>query len=70
MHLTTSSTSTISTGGSTTFTQAPVLCSPLTIKANTISITTYITISFGSMPAVPNITAKLSYNGTTIYYTN
>ncbi len=49
------------------FTQSPVLCSPLTIKAsNTITITNYVSIISGSMPANPAITATLKYGSTTI----
>ncbi len=52
---------------STTFTQSPALCSPLTIKANQpINVTNYVTISSGSMPANPNITALLKYGATEI----
>lgn len=49
-----------------TFTQSPVLCSPLTVKAGqTISASAYLTILSGSMPANPNITANLKYGSTT-----
>ena len=51
----------------TTFTQNPVLCSPLTIKSGqTITVTNYITVLNGSMPASPNITAVLKYGTTNI----
>ncbi len=50
-----------------TFTQAPALCSPLTIKAgNTISFNAYLAIISGTMPANPNITAVIKNGGTTI----
>ena len=42
------------------FTEAPVLCSPLTIKASqTISVSAYVSVISGSMPATPSITAIL-----------
>ena len=65
---TTVQTTTLSSGGTNnvTFTQNPVLCSSLTIKAQTITVTTYVTIASGSMPASPNITAALSYDGINI----
>ncbi len=54
-------------GTNTTFTQSPALCSPLTIKAGQpITITNYITIVSGSMPANPNITATLKYGSNII----
>jgi hypothetical protein len=49
-----------------TFTQAPALCSPLTIKAGTITVSTYTSMVYGTMPASPNITATLRYGSTTI----
>ena len=51
----------------TSFVQAPALCSSLTIKSgNTITVTNYLSSITGSMPANPNITAVLKYNATTI----
>ncbi|MBK9256229.1 MAG: Ig-like domain-containing protein [Saprospiraceae bacterium] len=56
-----------STGNFTTFTQNPVLCSPLTIKANQlITIKTHVSVVSGSMPANPAVTAQLKYGSTTI----
>ncbi len=49
-----------------TFTQSPALCSSLTIKAGAISVTNFVTIGSGTMPANPNITAVLKYGATTI----
>ena len=50
-----------------TFTQNPVLCSPLTIKlGQAISVTNYVSIVSGSMPTTPDITAELKYNTTDI----
>ncbi len=65
---TTSSTALLSTSGTTftTFTMAPALCDFLTIKAGTITVRTYITVSSGTMPANPNVTAVLQYGSTTI----
>ena len=65
---TTANTALLSSTGTTftTFTMAPVLCSDLTIKAGTISVTNYITISSGTMPANPAITAQLRYGATNI----
>ena len=54
------------TGKTTSFTQTPILCSPLTIKAGTITISNYISLVYGSMPANPAITATLKYGATTI----
>ncbi len=58
----------LSTAGttSTTFTMNPALCSDLIIKAGSISVNTYITISSGSMPINPAITAQLMYGATNI----
>ena len=51
----------------TTFTQSPMLCSPLTIKAGqTITVTNYVSIVSGTMPASPSITALLKYGATNI----
>ena len=55
---------------SVTFTQNPALCSDLVIKAQTISVVTYLNITNGSMPANPSITATLSYAGNTIITLN
>lgn len=52
---------------STTFTQSPALCSNLTIKAGqTITVRPYVTITSGSMPTNPSITATLRYGSTNI----
>ena len=67
--LTTATTTAITSGGSATFTQGTVLCSPLTIKiGRNITVTNYITVTSGTMPANPNITAVLRY-GTTNFIT-
>ncbi len=50
----------------TIFTLNPALCNDLVIKAQTISAAIYVNITSGTMPVSPNITANLSYNGTTI----
>lgn len=65
---TTASTTLLSTAGTTntTFTMSPALCDALTIKAGVISIKNYITVSSGTMPATPAITALLQYGSTTI----
>ncbi|HMO61776.1 MAG TPA: Ig-like domain-containing protein [Ferruginibacter sp.] len=49
-----------------TFTQAPALCSPLTIKAGNITVVNHISMVYGTLPATPNITATLQYGATTI----
>ncbi len=49
-----------------TFTQTPALCADLVIKAQTISVLTYVSITSGTMPANPNITAQLKYGTTNI----
>ncbi|MEO6490231.1 MAG: hypothetical protein ABIO04_09850, partial [Ferruginibacter sp.] len=49
-----------------TFTLNPVLCSDLTIKAQTIAVALYLSITSGSMPANPSITAQLKYGSTNI----
>ena len=55
------------TDPSVTFTQSPALCGDLTIKAGeTITVTNYVSIVTGSMPASPAITATLSYGATNI----
>ena len=48
------------------FTLTPALCSNLTIKSQTIAAAIYLSITSGTMPVNPNITATLSYNSTTI----
>ena len=51
----------------TTFTQGTTLCSALTIKSGqTITVTNYVTVVSGTMPASPSITALLKYGATTI----
>jgi len=54
----------------TSFTQTPALCSDLIIKAQTISVSIYVGISSGSMPANPAITALLKYGTTNIISLN
>ncbi len=50
-----------------TFTQTPLLCSPLTIKsANTITVRTYVSSVYGTIPVNPSVTATLRYGTTTI----
>jgi len=49
-----------------TFTQLPALCANLVIKAQTISVLTYVSITSGTMPANPNITAQIKYGATNI----
>ena len=50
-----------------TFTESAALCSALAIKSGqTITVTNYISVSSGTMPANPNITALLKYGSTTI----
>jgi hypothetical protein len=49
-----------------TFTMSPALCDSLVIKAGTITAKTFITVSSGTMPANPTITAVLRYGATTI----
>ena len=52
---------------STTFTQSPVLCSPLTIKAQqTISVSAFVSVISGAMPVNPSITSTLKYGATNI----
>ncbi|MFT3678984.1 MAG: hypothetical protein QM791_01850 [Ferruginibacter sp.] len=55
-----------SVGTTTTFTQSAALCSNLTIKAGTITVTAYANISYGTMPANPAITATIRYGTTNI----
>ncbi len=66
--VTTASSTLLSTGGtaSTTFTMNPALCDSLHIKAGVITVRNYVTVSSGTMPANPNITAVLKYGTTTI----
>lgn len=65
---TTASTTILSTAGTTntSFTMNPVLCDSLTIKTGNIRVVTYVTISSGTMPANPNITAALMYGANNI----
>lgn len=65
---TTASTTLLSTAGTTntTFTMSPALCDSLVIKAGTITVRTYVTISSGTMPANPAVTALLRYGSTNI----
>ncbi len=51
---------------STTFTQNPGLAAPLTIKAQTISVSVYLSVSTGTMPSSPSMTAVLKYGTTNI----
>jgi uncharacterized protein YjdB len=52
---------------SVTFTQNPSLCSALTIKAgNAISLSVYVNVISGTMPANPNITAVIRNGATNI----
>lgn len=46
------------------FTQAPVLCSPLIIKAQAIQMLVHINVTGGTMPVNPAITAALQWAGT------
>lgn len=66
--ITTSSTPLLSTVGltNTSFTMAPALCDSLRIKAGTITVRAYITISSGTMPATANVNAVLTYAGNPI----
>jgi hypothetical protein len=50
----------------TTFTQSPSFCSSFIIKSGTISVSNYISVVYGSMPANPAITATLRYGATNI----
>jgi hypothetical protein len=58
----------LNTTGTTnvTFTMAPALCDSLVIKSGAITARAYITISSGTMPVNPNITAVIRYGATTI----
>lgn len=54
------------TGTTANFTQAIPVCSPLTIKAcEPITISNYISVTSGTMPVSPDITATLTYGATT-----
>lgn len=50
----------------TSFTQSPAMCSNFTIKAGAVTIKNFININYGTMPANPNITARLKYGSTNI----
>ena len=50
----------------TTFTLSPLLCSNLTIKAQTIAVSLYLSITSGTMPINPNITAQIKSGTTSI----
>ena len=67
-YTTTVQTTTLSSSGtnSTTFSLNPALCSDLIIKAQTIEVQVYVTITSGTMPINPNMTALLKYGTTTI----
>ncbi|MBC7946688.1 MAG: T9SS type A sorting domain-containing protein [Chitinophagaceae bacterium] len=69
---TTANTAILSTVGTatTSFTMNPALCDSLVIKAGTITVRTYITVSTGIMPINPTITAYLHYGGTAIITLN
>ena len=54
------------TVNNTTFSLSPTLCSPITIKAGTISVSNYITVTSGTMPTNPSITAELKYGANNI----
>ena len=60
----------VSGGGGTTtatFTQNPTMCSGFTIKSGqTLTVTNYVNIISGTMPAAPSISAVLKYGATTI----
>ena len=52
---------------STTFTQGTTMCSDLNIKGSkTITVTNYVSVTSGTMPANPSITATLQYGGNNI----
>lgn len=53
-------------GSSLTFTQNPPMCSPLVIKSNALIVTTYVSITSGTMPAAPSIDAVLRYGASNI----
>jgi hypothetical protein len=50
----------------TIFTQVNSLCSSLVMKAGNITVSNYISVISGTMPANPNISAVLKYGATTI----
>jgi hypothetical protein len=53
--------------GSAAFTQTPAFCSDFTILSDTLDVSTYLTVTSGTMPANPtNITATLKYGSTPI----
>jgi len=58
----------LSSGGTnnTTFSLSPVLCNDLTIKAQTIAVVLHLSITNGTMPVNPNITALIKYGSTNI----
>ena len=49
-----------------TFTQSPVFCSDLVIKAGAVVVSNYISLVSGTMPASPDVTATIKYGSTTI----
>ena len=55
----------------TTFTQAPALCSPLTLQAGgqPIAIRAYLSVASGAMPTNPSLVATLRY-GTNVFATS
>lgn len=55
----------------TSFTQAPALCSPLTIEAGgqPVAIRAYLSVASGAMPTNPSLTATLRY-GTNVFATS
>jgi len=54
------------TGKTTTFTQSPAFCSAFTIKAGTITVSNYVSVVYGTMPANPAVTAVVRYGATNI----
>ncbi len=50
----------------TSFTQGTPLCSGLTIKAGTLTVNTWITVNYGSMPANPAVSATVRYGSNNI----
>ena len=52
-------------GGGVSFAQAPAMCRDFTLAAGgTLAVTGYVQVVTGTMPATPNITARLGYGGT------
>ena len=51
---------------STSFTQTPALCSDLTIVGQAVSVVVYVSVTSGSMPSNPAITALIRYGSTNI----